>query len=346
MVDLNHIFLFLALVSPLAVLARSWRYRVGDEGWRVAAVVILAVTAIAWLVARDQAGFVGVGAWFALLFLPAVGLKKVTELSALGRYRAARRLATIIQWLHPTKNIRAQIQMFHDLEMRQLAGGLPAPTAYDKAAHGQRRRLRRAPAVTALIFVNIMVFTVELLRGLNTPSRGEVLLGLGALQPVLVLFGNQYWRLVAALFLHANEVHLLFNLFALYILGPPFERAIGSLRFLACYLLSGICSTAGVVLLWRLGIVTNAEVVGASGCVMGIVGAWAAFLIRDHQTPQVRRRLMNIVTIVVIQTVFDLTTPQVSMSAHLCGLIGGFLVGLAVAPRRARPALERHPSYG
>jgi rhomboid protease GluP len=168
---------------------------------------------------------------------------------------------------------------------------------------------------------------------------------LGALQPVLVLFGHEYWRLVASLFLHANSIHLLFNLFALYVIGPGFERAVGSLRFITCYLLSGICSTLGVVALWRIGLVADAEVVGASGCVMGIVGAWAAFLIRDHHIPEVRRRLLNIVTIVVIQTLFDLTTPKVSMSAHICGLIGGFLVGLAVVSWPAKPTLESRPSY-
>src|SRR5207253_6276271 len=120
----------------------------------------------------------------------------------------------------------------------------------------------------------------------------------------------------------------------------------GSLRFLICYLGAGLCSTAGVVILWRVGIVGGAEVVGASGCVMGIVGALGAFLVRDHQTSLVRRRLGHIVMIVVIQTVFDLTTPQVSMSAHLCGLAGGFIIGLLVSASPVRRgALEERPSF-
>lgn len=357
MVDLNHIFLFLAVVSPLAVLARSWRYHAGDEGWRVAAIVVLAVTAIAWLIVRDQAGFIGLGAWFALLLLPAVGLKKMTELAANHDYRSAGKLAVFLRWLHPTKNLRGQIQMFRHFEARQRAGALPPAMEVHPSLRRDRRRLRGAPVVVSLILVNVFVFLVELRRGLTDQDlEGRVLFGLGALRPFQVLFGHEYWRLVAALFLHAGWAHLLFNLFALYVIGPGFERAIGSVRFIACYLLSGICSTTGIVMLYRLGIVRDVvdrqghvhylEVVGASGCVMGIVGAWAAFLIRDHRTPQVRRRLMNIVTIVVIQTMFDLTTPQVSMSAHLCGLIGGFLVGLALASGNPKTNLERRPSYG
>jgi rhomboid protease GluP len=67
---------------------------------------------------------------------------------------------------------------------------------------------------------------------------------------------------------------------------------------------------------------------------MGIVGAWAGFLLLHRDAPRARQRLSNVIMIVVIQIAFDLSTPQVSMAAHLCGLITGFLVGLAIAPKR------------
>jgi rhomboid protease GluP len=66
---------------------------------------------------------------------------------------------------------------------------------------------------------------------------------------------------------------------------------------------------------------------------MGIVGAWAGFLVRHRHTPQARQRLANVGMIVAIQIAFDLSTPQVSMAAHLCGLIAGFFLGLILAPR-------------
>jgi rhomboid protease GluP len=158
-----------------------------------------------------------------------------------------------------------------------------------------------------------------------------VLHRLGALDPFSVLINGEYWRLFTALFLHYDAVHLLFNLFALYVLGPSLERAIGTLRFGLCYLISGVGSTAGVVVLTRLLFVHPAELVGASGCIMGIVGAWAGFLLRHRHTPRAKERLRNILLIVAIQTAFDLSTPQVSMAAHVCGLVTGFLVGLAIA---------------
>jgi rhomboid protease GluP len=205
--------------------------------------------------------------------------------------------------------------------------------------------LHNAPAVTLLIIVNVFVFAIELYFMAAGPNEDTVLHNLGALKPSLVLLSHEYWRLVAALFLHAGPVHLLFNLFALYVLGPQLEKSAGSLRFLICYLGAGLCSTAGVVVLWRLGIVEDKEVVGASGCIMGVVGALAAFLIRDHQTPLVRRRLGDIIMIVVIQTAFDLSTREISMSAHLCGLAGGFLIGLLVSMAPLRGRLEQRPSF-
>jgi rhomboid protease GluP len=105
------------------------------------------------------------------------------------------------------------------------------------------------------------------------------------------------------------------------------------MRFFACYLISGLASSAGVVALNELGLVRVAEVIGASGCIMGIVGGWAGFLLRHHHTPFAKQRLANVGLIVVIQIAFDLSTPQVSMAAHICGLVAGFFLGLILAPQ-------------
>ena len=329
--DLNHIFLFLALVSPIAVLARAWRSRDGQRSWRIAAAVVLGVTVAALIVIRHEAGYIGAGAWLAFLFLPAMGLKRMTELAAHQRYKSARRLANALFWLHPSAELREQIRTLRYLEERQRVGEVSPPLKWgDVKFRRQRRGLRNSPAVAILVALNVLVFGAELIPGALGVNDKDILFRLGELHATRVLGDHEYWRLFTALFLHGNFVHLLLNLFALYILGPPFERAIGTLRFLVCYLGAGLCSTVGVVSLWHFGWIRYAEVVGASGCIMGMVGAWAAFLIRDHRDPQVRRRLLNILFIVVIQTVFDKFTPEISMAAHMCGLIGGFLIGLII----------------
>jgi membrane associated rhomboid family serine protease len=334
-VDLNHIFLFLAVISPLLVLARAWRPSTPYHGWRIAALIVLAITCIAWFLLPAAAGYIGGCAWFVLLFVPAIGLRKMTEVAARGDYKSARKLAAALQVLHPSAELREQVRLFRHLEShqnRQAVFAVP-PIRPEIAQQGRGRQLRRAPAVLIFILLNAVAFLFEISFGdWNDP---DVLHRIGALEPYAVVAQGEYWRLFTALFLHGGFAHLLFNIFALYVLGPPLERSIGTTRFAACYLISGLASSAGVVVLTVIGLVQVAQLVGASGCIMGIVGAWAGFLVRHRHAPHAKQRLANVAMIIAIQTAFDLSTPQVSMAAHLCGLIAGFFLGLILAPRAA-----------
>jgi membrane associated rhomboid family serine protease len=334
-VNLNHIFLFLAVISPLLVLARAWLPGSFYRGWRIAAFVVLVISGVAWIFFRSAAGYIAGGAWFAFLFLPAIGLRKVTELAASQHYRSARKLAAVLQILHPSAELREQVQLFRYLESQNDRAGVASfPIQHEIAKKDRHRHFRNAPAVFIIILLNAAAFIFEISFGNWTDP--EVLHQLGALEPYAVVVQGQYWRLFTALFLHAGFLHLLFNLFALYVLGPPLERSIGALRFAICYLISGLISSAGVVVLTVIGIVQVAQLVGASGCIMGIVGAWAGFLLRHRHTPHAKQRLGNVLMIVAIQTAFDLSTPQVSMAAHLCGLFSGAVLGFVLAPRTIR----------
>jgi membrane associated rhomboid family serine protease len=265
----------------------------------------------------------------ALLLAPAIGLRKMTEFATEGNYESAGKLGRILQILHPSTELRDQVRLFRHLESQRVTLG-SVPSDY-KSRPARFSQLRNAPAVLILILVNAVAFLFELRAGgVNNPI---VLHRIGALEPYAVLAHGEYWRLFTALFLHGGLTHLLFNVFALYVLGPPLERSIGTTRFTACYLISGLASSTGVVVLTVIGLVRLAQLVGASGCIMGIVGAWAGFLLRHRHAPHAKQRLANVVMIVVIQIAFDLSTPQVSMAAHLCGLIAGFFLGLVLAPR-------------
>ncbi|PYK31944.1 MAG: hypothetical protein DME57_01620 [Verrucomicrobia bacterium] len=237
--------------------------------------------------------------------------------------------ARIAARLHPTAQLREQLDIFHQLEARNL----PAPEIESESLPDSIfRRLRSAPGVIIIILLNIAVYFIELHR--EALSNPDALHRLGALDFHAVISKGEFWRLFAALFLHYNPVHLIFNLLALYVIGPPLEKVIGTIRFAGAYLISGVGSTAGVILLTLVKIVRPAILVGASGCIMGIVGVWAGFLIRHRHTWQARQRLLNILMIIVVQVVFDVLTPQVSTSAHLCGLVTGFVIGLGVRPKR------------
>lgn len=303
----------------------------------MAAIIVLLVTAAAWFLKPAMAGYIGGGAWFVLLFVPAIGLRKASQLAEQGRYESAVRLTSFLQWFHPTSQVREQLGIF-----RRLASnwhGRPAQQSQISWTSEFYRQVKGSPIVFLFILINLIVFYIEWHRG--AWYSPVVMRRLGALDYAEVIGEGEFWRLVTALFLHYGITHLLFNLFALYVLGPPLERVIGSFRFAVAYLVSGIGSTAGVVLLTLFKILPPTELIGASGSVMGIVGAWAGFLIRHRHVWQAKQRLLNILLIIVIQIAFDFYTPEVSSSAHLCGLVTGFLIGLYLSPRRGAPVEAR-----
>jgi membrane associated rhomboid family serine protease len=339
-VDLNHLLLFIACLSPLVLLARTRRHLGMHRTWRLAAFAVLIVTGITWIFWPHAAGYIGGGAWFFLLLIPAVGLRKLREWIPLGRYRCARRLAVLLQWVHPSSDLR-EIREAIDLRLNNGTDGHYAEavlrswaesTNPEPPAPSVRRAQSHTPAVFLFIFLNVAMFGAEFTMGGTTDP--ETLHRLGALEWYPVLARHEYWRLVTALFLHYGPLHLLFNLYALYVVGPPLEQVFGSVRFAVCYLVAGIGSTGGVLLLLLTGLTRADQLVGASGCVMGIIGASAGLLVRHRHSPMAARRLQNVVLIVAVQVVFDLSTPQVSMGAHLCGLASGFVAGLILAPRR------------
>ena len=300
---------------------------------------------MAWFLWPNIAGYVGGGAWFFLLFLPAIGLQRMTQFAAQGDYESAAKLGLALQVLHPSRELREQVRLFRHLESNPAlrTNFRSVRTDGEMAPSPRRDHHRITSAVLILILVNILAFLFEISAGGWNDS--DVLHRIGALEPSAIIPQGEYWRLFTALFLHGGFLHLGFNLFALYILGPPLERAIGTTRFAVCYLLSGVASSGGVVVLNEIGLVQVFQVIGASGCVMGIVGAWAGFLLRNRHAPLAKQRLANIALIVVIQIAFDLSTPQISMAAHMCGLVAGFFLGLLLAPRTVAGGVDPGRSY-
>jgi rhomboid protease GluP len=198
---------------------------------------------------------------------------------------------------------------------------------------------RRRPVVTAaLAAVNLLAFGLELACGDSTDVR--TLVELGAFVPA-GFSPAQAWRLVAFLFLHFGWLHLGLNLLGILVVGPYLEYAVGRARYLAVYFLSGIAG--GLVILAGLSLRPPTHVqmiVGASGCLMGLLGGTAAVLLRGWRRERAHeawRRLAAIVFLVTLQTCFDLVTPQVSLTAHLTGFVVGFAVTGLMSHRVSRP---------
>jgi rhomboid protease GluP len=217
---------------------------------------------------------------------------------------------------------------------------------------GAQRSLfsNRARATQILIGLNVLMFALEISLGGGTNM--DTLYRLGALFPPAVHAG-QWWRLIAALFLHYGWLHIAMNMLALGVLGPFVEFALGFRRYFFVYLLSGIGSM-GAVMWFGSGPDGQQMSVGASGCIMGLVGATGALMLRGwrrHKALSAKRRLTAILLIVLMQTFFDSVVPQVSMTAHLSGALIGFAAALmlrdrlvATAPQsEAAAALPENP---
>jgi rhomboid protease GluP len=184
----------------------------------------------------------------------------------------------------------------------------------------------QTPVALALIGLNVLVFGLEILWGGS--ENPDTLYHLGALIPELVWQG-EWWRLLAATFLHFGGAHLITNMLALFILGPFAELTLGTWKFLATYLTAGVGSMLTVTLLAVLTQSPTQMVVGASGAIMGLIGAEAAILVTEwykRRSPLLVRRLRRVAFIVFLQSTFDLIVPQVSFTGHVSGLIVGFCV--------------------
>ena len=135
---------------------------------------------------------------------------------------------------------------------------------------------------------------------------------------------GQYYRLLTGAFIHGGIFHLLFNMYALWIIGSQLESFIGKSRYLLVYLFSAICASL-------LSITMNGNVasVGASGAIFGLLGAllYFGYHYRVYLGGVIKSQ---IIPIIVINLVLGFMMPDVDNAAHIGGLIGGCLMMMGV----------------
>jgi rhomboid protease GluP len=219
-----------------------------------------------------------------------------------------------------------------DDDWRAIAAIEAAAPGRPRVARSYLSFWRGCYVIGALVACNFAVFALEIWRG---GSENEAVLAqLGAMWAGAIIEGGEWWRLGAATFLHLGFLHIGFNMAALAVLGPWVERRIGHWRTLAVYLLSGLASTAGVLLLIEMNWVEDEFLVGASGAIFGLVGAHLVLRAQSwlhHRSAEAAQRLGDMVWGIALQVVFDFTAPQVSFAGHAWGLGAGLLVTLLLS---------------
>jgi membrane associated rhomboid family serine protease len=199
------------------------------------------------------------------------------------------------------------------------------------------RSLEAQPTVTyALIAINVVAFVAELATGGN---GGRVVADFTTLGywpgSDLGVAGGEWWRLVTGAFLHAptNPLHILFNMYLLFVLGRMLEPALGHVRFGALYFASLLAGSFGAILAEP-----HTPTLGASGAVFGLMGAAFAM----ERARGIDPRQSGVLGLIVLNLVLGFVIPGVAIGGHIGGLIGGGLAGLAmdrVATRRRGLAL-------
>jgi membrane associated rhomboid family serine protease len=213
----------------------------------------------------------------------------------------------------------------------------------------QRARTIAGMSVTRLLLLSIVgVFILEVLvshgQALGGGLPNKTAFDLGALFPPAVaglppFHSSQWWRLLTPMFLHANLLHIAFNGWALWIFGNFVENTFGRVRMLAIYFVTGFFASAtsytfGPFL--QLG-------VGASGAIVGLLGAFIAYNFRRRHLSMAQGYLRWAIMIIVLNVILGQAFHGIDNWAHGGGLVSGLAAGTfaeGVGPREARPAIH------
>ena len=183
------------------------------------------------------------------------------------------------------------------------------------------------PVVTyTLIGVNLLIFGIQFAVGINAVA------GDWGMWPVGIAVNGEWWRLVTAAFLHGSFLHIAFNMYVLFALGPGLERILGHGRYVLLYLLAAL---GGGVASYAFSDVRTVSV-GASGAIFGLMGA---LIVAGRR---LRYDVTQVLVLLGINVVIGFLSPGVDWRAHLGGLVTGAAVAaiMVFAPRRHRVLVQ------
>ena len=174
----------------------------------------------------------------------------------------------------------------------------------------------KKPVITyALIIINIIIFILSMFN--------DNILQMFAVNRFYIADLGEYYRLFTGMFLHAGVLHILFNMYALYIIGMQLEGFLGRWKFLIVYLLSGLGGSMLSIFF------DNGFSVGASGAIFGLMGAllYFGYHYRVYLDSVVKSQ---IIPLIIINLLIGFTSTGIDNWAHIGGLVGGILVTMAV----------------
>ena len=185
---------------------------------------------------------------------------------------------------------------------------------------------KKTPYITyILIFINILFYVLSIIS--NSFYNSMVL------NPSKILNG-EYYRLLSCIFMHGGIIHLLCNMYCLYVIGPQVESFFGKIKYIIIYLLSGIIGS-----LMSLSI-TNSISLGASGAIFGLLGSilYFGYHYRVYLSQAIKSQ---IIPLIVLNLFLGFILNGVDNAAHICGLIGGVLVSMMAGVKYKSSTMEK-----
>jgi rhomboid protease GluP len=180
-----------------------------------------------------------------------------------------------------------------------------------------REFIRYYPIVSIIITIHLALYLFTIVPVLPNYWFFATFSGVN-----LYIMEGELWRLVTPIFLHSGFAHVLFNSFSLVLFGPALEQMLGRGKFLLIYLVSGIIANIATLVLEPPSYIH----VGSSGAIFGLFGFYISIIIfRKSMLSQQNSQL--ILTICALSLVMTFLQPNINITAHLFGLIGGFLLG-------------------
>ena len=194
----------------------------------------------------------------------------------------------------------------------------------------RRSRSAGAPATLTFIGLAVFVYFISSLGGLRN-----------TIYPLLwqdnaLVAQGEWWRLFTPILLHASITHILFNMWALWVLGPQIERGVGTWPFVTAFLAS---AAAGGAFMYVMGGPNAPVAVGASGAIFGLFGIWMNWAVRRRNTIQGRALLRQIMFLLLLNAALPFIIRGIAWQAHLGGLIAGLVIG-ELWSRVSRPNSE------
>lgn len=181
----------------------------------------------------------------------------------------------------------------------------------------------KMPIITYIIIaICILLYIIMEIFG-NGSTNNITLLKFGANLDVLVKNG-EYYRLFTSIFLHIGIMHLLCNMYSLYIIGREVESLFGKVKYIIIFILSGIFGS-----ILSIAFSHNVISAGASGAIFGLLGALLYFGMH-YRTYLGEALVRSIIPILIINLIIGFLSPGIDMAAHIGGFVGGILVSMMV----------------